>query len=268
MPEDKVFSTETDKPTETPPAETPAATPTGLSKEDIAALVAEQVAPLKQGLDQQNEFFAKLQQQATERLADPERPEPTTEDWATKFYNEPQGTVQAEIANQTAPALQQAASTFGKMLLDTQQAAVDKEFGAGTWAETFAPKLDPIVAEAAKVNPMSLMSPTAVQNAVDTIKGNNFGTLAERARKAAETDPNEDLVKSVTERVEQAMTGGIRRVPGHAEDKLDDEESQEFLKTFFKQTGEQLDPKRLAVMMNTGSTYDEWKAASKKLEGK
>jgi hypothetical protein len=212
--------------------------------------------------------LAGLKEQASQRIEEP-RVDPDSPDWATKFYNDPQVTVQKEIADQTTPALQQAAATMGKMLLDQQKEAIDKEFGPGSWKEVFAERLDPVVAEAAKANPMSLMSPVAVKNAVDTVKGNNFATLAERAQKLAESDtgePDKELVSQVADQVVQ-LTGGIRRVQPDGQEKLDDPESQEFLSTFFKQTGEKLDPGRLAKIMSMeGNTIDDYEAATKEKE--
>lgn len=267
MPDDTVFEPKPNGGEKTPEPDGGTPTPVGVTADEVATQLKEGLGPIQKSVEEFNQFLAGLKEQAA---APPVTPDPNTEDWATKFYGEPQKTVQDEIASQTAPALTQAASTMGKMLLDTQKAAIDAEFGAGAWDEVFEGRLAPIVADAAKTNPMSLMSPTAVQNAVNTIKGDNFADLAQRALKAAEvdSDPNKEIVDAVTSKVVE-MTGGIRRIPGAQEDKLDDEESQEFLKTHFKQTGEELDPQRLAKVMNlTGSTYDEWKKATASKEGK
>jgi hypothetical protein len=240
-------------------------TPVGLTPEQVEAKLEEKLSPIEKSLSEMNNFFAKLQEQAaagTQATAEPAE----GEDWATRFYNEPQGTVKSEIQSEVAPVLQQAAGTMGKMLLDQHHTAIDAEFGEGAWDEVFEGRLAPIVREAAQTNPTSLMSETAVRNAVNSIKGDNFAVLAARAAKLAEKpseDPNEAIIAAAAERAVE-MTGGIRRIPSSKEEKLDDEESQEFLKTFFRQTGEEPDPGKLAKLMSAGNYIGDWEKATKK----
>ena len=100
--------------------------------------------------------------------------------------------------------------------------------------------------------------------------GNKFAKLAARATKVTEEAgaPNKELVETVADQVAQQlqgqqMIGGMRRIPNANEEKLDDEDSQEFLKEFFRQTGDPLDPKRLAKLMNTGPYLEDWQKATK-----
>jgi hypothetical protein len=268
MPDDPVFEGKPNGGAETP-KETPPQPASGISEEKIASIVSEQVGPIQKSVEQFNQFLTKLQEQS-QQANEPAAPVDET-DWATKFYNQPQETVQTEVASQTSPVIQQAATTMGTMLMDQQKAAIDSEFGEGSWDEVFKTRLDPVVADAAKNNPMSLMSPTAIQNAVNTIKGDNFAALAKRAMEraeAAQSGPDKDLVNAVAEQVgsQFQMTGGLRRVKGDGVEKLDDADSTDFLKKFFENTGETINPERLAKVMNTGNTYDEWKAATKEKE--
>ena len=263
MPDDAVFEPApagAETSTEAPRA---TQTPVGLTKEDVAAQVKEGLDPIQKSLSEMNNFFAQLQARASQAEGTTTQEASGGEDWATEFYNKPQETVQAEIASQTAPMVQQAAGTMGKMLLDQQCEAIDERFGAGTWAAEFEGDLAPIVADAAKNYPASLMNPTAVQNAVDSIKGRKFAALAERAKALAEApaEDNKELVEQVANQVFE-MTGGIRRAPAGTEEKLDDPESTEYLKEYFRQTGEELDPKRMAKLMNTGPYYEDWLKAT------
>lgn len=263
MPDDPVFEPKPNGGGE-PPKDPPPAT--SLSKEEVAAIVAEQVGPVQKSTEDMAKFLASLREQAPPT---PPADSGSDKDWPTRFYEQPQETVQDEIASQTAPALQAAASTMGKMLLDQQKASVDKEFGAGAWDEVFKDRLDPVVADAAKSNPMSLMSPTAVQNAVDTIKGNNFATLAVRAQKLAEAaneDPNKELRETVKNQVVQELSGGIRRIQPEGGHDLKDEESQEYLATLFRETGAKPDQERIGKLVGVGDTYSDWKAATKEKE--
>jgi predicted nucleic acid-binding Zn ribbon protein len=266
-PEDTVFDGKPNGSGEEISAEPAAATqnPVALTQEELDAKLEAKLDPIQRSMEQMNNFFVKLQEQAQQGMSAPKDTSGDDVDWATKFYNEPQGTVREEIASATAPALQQAASTMGKMLLDNHKMAIDQEFGPGAWDEIFESKLAPVVAEAAKTNPTSLMSTTAVRNAVNTIKGDNFAALAERAIKAAEAakgGPDEATIEAAANRVVE-MTGGIRRVKTDGVEKLDDEESQEFLKTFFKSTGETPDPTRLAKLMGAGNYISDYEKATK-----
>lgn len=261
MPDDTVFTPPAagaENPPETPGATQTPVPPAGVSQEQLDA----KFAPIEKSLGEMSNFFTKLQEQATATRAAAEAP--PAEDWATEFYNKPQETVQQEIAAQAAPILQQNATFSAKVLMDKQHETVDKRWGEGTWAEEFEPVLAPIVADAIKNYPTSLSNPTAVQNAVNTIIGDKFDALTARASKLAETseEPNKELIDQVASQVVE-MTGGIRRSPNSAEEKLDDEDSQEFLKEIFRQTGEQRDPKRLAKLMNTGPYFEDWQGATK-----
>ena len=262
MPDDAVFNTPA--PAENTP-ETPGATQTpvpsaGVTQEQLDA----KFAPIEKSLGEMSNFFTKLEQQATTTPAGPVTP-PTDKDWATDFYEKPQETVQAEIAAQAAPILQQNAAFSAKVLMDKHQVDFDTEFGAGAWAEEIEPVLAPIVADAIKNYPTSLSNPTAVQNAVNTIKGDKFAALAARASKLSDAagEPNKELEKVVAEQIAVQMTGGMRRAPNAAEEKLDDDDSQEFLKEIFRQTGEKRDPARLAKLMNSGPYIEDWQGATK-----
>ena len=263
MPNDAVFD-----PAEGTPEPEPTA-PATKDQPNIREIIAAETGPLKEQLNQMNSFFAKLQEQAEAQLSQPSKPAGDSEDWGAKFYQNPQGVVQEEIATQTLPALQTAASAMGKMLLDQQARQIDAEFGDGTWAEVFAPKLDPIVKTAIKSNPMSLMNSEAVENAVSIIRGNpnNFKTLVEKASKKAESSgkPDEAMLEAAVNRVVE-MTGGIRKAPNGSGPKLNDPESQEILKLFAKETGTQPDTERLSRLMSTtgrSTSLSDWQNAVK-----
>jgi hypothetical protein len=265
MPNDAVFDPPVEGTPETPPSPPPAA-PT--ETPNIKDIIAAETGPLKEQLSQMNSFFAKLQEQAEAQLSTP-TPTGDPEDWGSKFYQDPKGTVQKEIADQTLPALQQAASAMGKMLLEQQASKVDSEFGTGTWAEIFAPKLDPIVKGAIKSNPMSLMNSEAVENAVAIIRGNpnTFKSLTEKAASRAETSgkPDEAFLEAAVNRVVE-MTGGMRKAPNGSGPKLNDPESQEILKLFAKETGTTPDTERLSKLMSTSgrsTSFSDWQNAVK-----
>ena len=264
MPDDSVFETpaagsenigETTEVTQTP---VPAA---GVTQEQLDA----KFAPIEKSLSEMSNFFTKLEQQATTTPAGPIDP-PKEGDFPTRFYEDPEGTVEDKIRSEAAPILQQNATFAAKVLMDKQQEAIDGRWGVGTWAEEFEPVLAPIVADAIQKYPTSLSNPTAVQNAVDTIKGQKFEALTARAAKLAEgapEDPNKEIVDQVFNRVNQEMTGGLRRVNPTGGEKLDDDDSKDFLRKFFEKTGEEIDSSRLSKLMGTGDTYEDWKKATK-----
>jgi hypothetical protein len=241
--------------------------PAGASREEVSALIDEKLGPIQKSTEQLNQFLAGLQEQNSTQQAAAAEPA-NSEDWATKFYNSPQDTVQNEIQSVTEPTVRQVASTMGQLLLDKQKESVSSEFGPEAWDTYFDGPLSTAVANAVKEYPGSLMNPTAVENAVKTIKGDKFSELTALRAKIAEAKPNgpdEETVEQVANRVVE-MTGGIRRTPNSSQEKLDDAESQEFLNAHFKETGTKIDTSRLAKLMNSGNSIEDWQAMNKELE--
>jgi hypothetical protein len=237
----------------------------------VAQAVEAQVAPLRESLQGMNQFFQQLQSQTEGQLTEtPGTPAAQDGDFAQEFYNDPQGAVAAEFSRQATPLISQQADTLSTMLIEGERAKIDSQYGEGAWEEVFQPELGPVIDSVKKTDPMRLMNREAISNAVATVVGKNVDKLMERrqANESTLQDSQGDLVNRVTEQVlsQTNLTGGIRRAPNGGEAKLS-EDHKEYLEAFFRETGEKPDEQRLATMMNTGGTLEEWQAAQAKLNG-
>jgi hypothetical protein len=269
MVDDKVFEGDGGTQTTDAPSGTQAPIPTA---EQIAAAleakIDEKIGPIEKSQEQLNQFLLSLKEQASQRIEEP-NPSGDAPDWATKFYNEPQGTVQQEIDTRTAPIVQQAATTMGKILIDQKQEQIDKTYGEGVWDKYFKEPISKAVADAARDYPGSLMNPVAIDNAVNTVKGRDevfnalVSALAEKS-KADGAGPDEELVESVANKLgeQYQLMGGIRRAQTGGVEKFDDPDSEDYLAQHFKQTGTPIDKDELAKVLNMkGNSLKDYKAA-------
>ncbi len=187
----------------------------------------------------------------------------------TKFIGD---IVQKSITEATAPTVAAFAESTSSLLLNEHKAEVDGKFGAGAWDTVIWPQLQGAVQTAQANDPQALTNRQGLQNAVDTIKGQQFDALVDHkatAQKTAseqETEAVKKLTDAATAAATPLLTGGFRSAPreGNA---LNGAEKAVLEERRIK-TGSAPNEERLAVMINSGGDLDSWLAANKSLQNK
>lgn len=248
-----------------PPPAPPAA---GVTRQEFDSAIGD----LKGGLQSINEFFDGLKKEAQVRTNAMQQPQGMTdEDFNTNFYNDPRGTIAHTVAEQALPVVSQNAKAISQIAVNNHRDQIDATYGPGTWDEIYQPKLGPVIEQALQTNPVALLDSTALDNAVKSISGDtdNMTRLFEKKgsysqtqeeQQTASMEKTRDFVLSTSN-----MTGGIRRVSTDNV-KLDDEQKS-LLKTITSDTGKAPNENRLATMINTGNTLEDWAQANDKLGG-
>ena len=211
MPDDPILdSSATPQETPAPEPSAPAAAPAGVSPEDFSVLQQGQ-AQLAQNLEQ---LTGALQAMA-QRDSSPPQPPASAEDFASRFYTEPEDTIKEVFRRESQSVVGPMADLASSMLLENQEQRLDHEFGPGTWKEVFHPQLQPVFDHLKKSDPGQLLNRQAIENAISTIKGQRFSELAERrtnyttaSRKASEEATEAERAK-ILGRVGN-LGGGLR----------------------------------------------------------
>lgn len=217
MPDDNLF------PNSPPEAEPEAPTPSvpaasGVSLAEVQGLLQ----PLQTELQQTRSENAALQERIAAMANRPE-PESPAEDFLDTFSNDPRGTLQKEAQSivdgrlqQLSPLLEQQLTAMSSTLVESQQAAIDREFGPDTWNEHFAPVMELRMKEARKSNPTALIDPNWVKNEVLALKGHKMDTLVElrsnqlKGVEDAKTKEREEMMANFNA---TGLTGGVNIPP-------------------------------------------------------
>lgn len=264
-----------DPPKEDPPADPPkAASSPEPANEELKSLQA-QVSQIGESLASMQSFFKTLEERAQAGLQDPPQgpAEPDDEEFASEFYQKPGAAVDQRIrqrfASEAQPILSAQADFAAESLVREQRAEIDQKFGPGTWDDLFEKELRPVINEVKRTNPVALLNPTALRNAVNTVVGKNWDTLAEKRTSYQHNTEQEEQQKLMKLREELARTPGFSggfRTGSDGKPKLSDEQLG-MLDEWKKHDGHERNPELLAAMDGVDSIED-YRRVKSKLNGK
>jgi len=226
-----------------------------VSREEFNSVVSD----LKSSLESVNTFFTTLRQESQRA---PEPAPVSDDDFNTEFYNNPREAISSVFAEQALPIVAQNAKVTAQNAVHSHKAEIDSTYGEGTWDSIYEPRLGPVIDEALRTNPAMLLDTTSLDNAVKSISGDpgNMNKLFEMKANYSKSqqemeqqnlEKTRDFVVNTTN-----MTGGLRR-SSSGQPKLDDEQKA-ILKSMTAETGKPMNEARLATLMNSGNTIDEW----------
>ena len=278
-PDDNLFPSEGDpnRPDQLPEGTTPDSADSGINKEELAGLIQQFVEPntaqMQRITDTQAALSESIQAIAARIGMGEGQQAPAGEVDVSEFLADPASHINEIAKAQAAEAVRESvAPLLGQIVqqtynttVQTQERAIDAEFGQGTWKTHFWPELEPIFDRTQKEAPSQLGNTEAIQRAVDTVKGAKFSILADArvgAVKSQEEAKQAEL-ESLQEIVRSNMTGGIGRGAGKAPLS---QEMKDYIETELRATGEKPDEAQFLASYNSGSTLKDWQAAQKGLK--
>lgn len=201
------------------PEGSPTPAPTGsVSVEDLQKALDGVVAPLRSQMDElraENEAL-RAAQSGPAPAAVPEGEDDFTQDLLTDPKKAVTGVVKGVVAD-LAPFLNELSGTAHEAILEGHRAAVDAEFGAGTFQTELMPVLQKRFDTARSQNPTLLASREWINSEVNGVKGFKMNTLMELKGKA--TEARSEAEKAEAERLLSGLnltnlTGGVRQGSG------------------------------------------------------
>ena len=274
-PEDELFpsSGESTPPAPKPNGEPPPVpTPSVVTEEQLAEVlrpITQQLGGMTQTQSQLTETLRSLQD-VVGRLGLTGREEQEAEDALdpATFLADPAGSV-AKIARQVmdsglkeqvAPILSMGVEAIHNQAMEGMRNEIDSQWGSGTFEKEFLPELQPLIDRARRDAPSQLGDTGALRRTVDAVKGMKFERLVqlkkehEEKQAAQREEERLDMQKFVTSNL---PAGLVRTEKGGGLN----EEGKAFLERIYRATGEQVNEKSFLASLNSGSTYEEWKAA-------
>ena len=249
----------------TTPVEPSTAPPVPGPNPEVAAL-QEQVNGLTRNLESLTGTLREALTPRTPEPTEPERVDPN--DYLSALANSPQETIRKEAAEVARKQLEESYGTFGnqmvetqhRMLMNDQQRQIDEEFGKGTFAEVYKPKIEKDLETIRKRNPMALANAESMQILVDRVTGQNRTTLNERETQA-QTKKQEEWVATRTEIANSLPPAGPRR--GSPDGTTPDDDTKLFLAEIEAKTGEHMDPAAFLKLMGAGNKIEDWERVQK-----
>lgn len=247
----------------------------------IQEAVAAVVGPMQSSLQSRIDDLEGMNRDLQSRLETRQTPEPVIDPSNEEFYNEfatdPQGTLKKQIESQLndglrqmAPLLQQHNAAAHNAYLAGHQQEIDREFGAGTYRDEFAPILEKRFDQMRQVDPTRLSDPEWLSTEVNGVKGFKFDTLLGRRTSHAEKS-EEARTAEVQQMAEHllnntALSGGLTP-PSSSNTREPTAEEQNYLELQARQ-GIVRDPADLRTAVTSGNTLAEYRAAKTKAEEK
>jgi hypothetical protein len=216
-------------------------------------------------------FAAELREAITASVPQPAPVKPASaDDWQAEFFQSPRDTIRKEINDGTSQTVALFARSQAETMLEMEREKYDSEWGPGAWDLIVAKPLQGAVEDSLRNNPLQLVSKDAIKNSIATLTGRagNVDKLianreAHRSKTATEREAEETARMERFKKELPGLTGGVRLTVAGNPDALDDT-GKEFIKHYFTKTGENLNERELLASLNSGSSYDEWKAAHTK----
>ena len=249
----------------------------GVTLEQAAELIKQGIAPLGDQIKSLAETTATVVSQLQSQGAPPgdPTPAPPTEDFLTRFAENPEGAIQGLVAGQMQSAvplmsglINSTVSNFvGRETLD-----INREFGSGAWEKFFDKPLSILMDGYRRSNVVALADDSTIRREVDGLKGKMFDELVEyreTSRKTASEKTNTDtkgLVDATTKEVLQQtnLTGGIRRIDSGTEEVT--ESVKGYLAERIAALGGSETGKEFLERTDYGSSIEDYLAHQKKTE--
>jgi len=276
-PNDPMFDLPTDtKPDDTPTADTTKPEP-GVSADALREALSGITAPFAAERETQQRTIDDMTQQIAELRSQVSQTEtPAAGDFSEEFFADPEGlikkTAQSVVDERImllGPAIDGLANLGGTALYDRMMQDIDTEFGAGAWAEDFAPIIDQRIADERKTNPMVTTNIGWLQREVLAVKGMKMTDLVERQSKnATKSDEDKDAErrKIIDEFVNTTTMHGGVNFTAESRPKEPTQFEQEYLSSL-KKSGDDVNLEDLRRNLDCGSSLAEWQASQKSASG-
>ena len=242
----------------------------GLSSDDVQRMISTATTQLQaDNAALQTELRLMRETQNSSPSPAPE-PAQTPDEYIDSFTTDAQGTVEKTAQGivdarieQMVPLLRQQNDTIHQNLMQSEQKAIEAEFGPTAWTDHFEPTIQARMADLRRANPASLSDPSVISTEVLGVMGLKRNELSEAKDKFTKT-ATEAKEAEVTELMGRfnmnGMNGGPAPVASTSKELTEAEKDYVASK---KIAGETVDIQRLRKVqaLKGVSSYEDYQAA-------